>query len=112
MPVVLLEGGGYTGWSLEGTERELDGTRLQFSDCRYMNAALRFQYLPVFAMSSLPVCPVCQIDMLLSSEQQAILHPELQTLECGKCQLVFTRPITREDVARRAVRHAQALPQT
>jgi uncharacterized protein YbaR (Trm112 family) len=63
-------------------------------------------------MSSLPVCPVCQINMVVSSEQQAIvLHLELQTLECGKCRLVFTRPVTREDVARRAVRHAQALPQ-
>ena len=71
-----------------------------------MNAALRFSVPVCFQMSSLPICPVCQIDMLLSSEQQAILHPELQTLECGKCHLVFTRPITREDVARRAVRHA------
>jgi hypothetical protein len=54
---------------------------------------------------------VLSIDMLLSSEQQAIiLHSELQTLECGKCRLVFTRPITREDVARRAVRIAQPPP--
>jgi hypothetical protein len=65
-----------------------------------------FQHLPAFHMSSFPVCPVCQIDMLLASEQHANLHPELQTLECGKCRLMFTRPITREDVARRAVRDA------
>jgi hypothetical protein len=69
--------------------------------------AQRFQYLHFSAMSSLPVCPVCQIDMLLSSQQQAISHPDLQTLECGKCQLVFTRPITHENVARRgAIRGA------
>ena len=54
-------------------------------------------HLPVFSLSSLPVCPVCQIDMLLASEQQAILYPELQTLKCGKCRLMFTGRL-REDV--------------